>query len=451
MKLFDIDYIDQLSEQQVRYLLRSELERNKLLIKRNGFLLFRYEVDEDVMVIFYNDEDGNDTHVAFEHFMLSSPDYAFGESEHRRIVRFLKQIIEDPDFPKTGTQEFSLKNGAGVVAEYTSLFDEQGKVTTVLGQHVDVYQTRERMLATIKLLNEQIAMTDIMRHSYETMIYIDLRDYTFKLLQGTAAVRAASQKVKNVLQLGELFCQYYVEAEYQEEFRTFINEITINDRFLTNRFVSFEYMTKNIGWCRARIMPGEMDSKGQYITAIFTTESAADHHKELSVLRVAAMHDPLTGLMNRYSGEQAISDSLQRHEPAVYTLFDCDYFKMINDKLGHPVGDEVLIEVSRSLTDVYPRDVVMRLGGDEFVVYITTPETVATAQQEGVSAVLAPLAERLKRISIPQLRMTPTLSCGAVFVSAGSEHDLKDIYELADKKLYEAKISHDGSVRSAEI
>lgn len=449
MKLFDINFIDQLSEQQVRYLLRSELERNKLIISRNNFKLFRYEVAEDVMVILFNDQNGQDQHLAFENFFKVSPNFNFNEAEHKRIVESLKRIINDPDYPKTGTQEFTNKDGSGVCTEYRCLFDEKGNVTTVVGQHVDIYQTRDRMLSTIKMLNEQIAMTDILRHSYETMIYIDLRDFSFKLLQGTAAVRAASQKVKSVLDLGELFCQYYVDAEYQEEFRKFISEITINDRFLTNRLVSYEYLTKNIGWCRARIMPGEMDSKGHYITAIFTTESAADHHKELSVLRVAAMRDALTGIMNRYSGERAINESLSHAEAGVFALFDCDYFKTINDKLGHPVGDQVLIEVAKALSDVFPRDIVMRLGGDEFVVYVVNPETVAEAQQEGVQAIMQPLYERLKKINIPQIRHTPTLSCGSIIVSAGSEHKLADIYELADKNLYKAKISHNGALVSS--
>lgn len=451
MRLFDIDFIDQLSEQQVRYLLRSELERNKLIISRNNFKLFRYEVGEDVMIILCNDAEGKQQHLAFEEFSKVAPNYYFDETEHQKIVEILKRVVVEPDFPRTGTQEYTNKEGADVCTEYTCLYDENGKVTTIVGQYLDVYLTRDRMLETIKMLNEQIAMTDIMRHSYETMIYIDLKDFSFKLLQGTAAVRAASQKVKTVLELGELFCQYYVDAEFQEGFRNFINEITINDRFQTNRFVSYEYLTKNIGWCHARIMPGEMDSKGQYITAIFTTESAADHHKELSVLRVAAMRDALTGIMNRYSGERAINETLSRCEPGIYMLFDCDHFKMINDKLGHPVGDQVLIEVARSLSEVYARDIVMRLGGDEFVVYVTNPDTVALAQSEGVSAILAPLRERLKKINIPLLRTTPCLSCGAIFVSVGMEHDLQNIYEMADKKLYEAKVLHNGSVRSGEI
>ncbi len=451
MKAFDINYIDQLSEQQVRYLLRSELERNKLLINRNNFKLFRYEVGEDVMVILCNDSEGKQQHLAFENFSKVSPNYYFDEVVHHNIVKILNRVVCEPDFPKTGTQEFMNKEGTEVCTEYTCLFDNEGKVTTVVGQFLDVYLTRDRMLETIKMLNEQIAMTDIMRHSYETMIFIDLHDYSFKLLQGTAAVRAASQKVNNVLELGELFCQYYVDEEFHDGFRNFISEITLNDRFQTNRFISYEYLTKNIGWCHARIMPGEMDSKGQYMTAIFTTETAADHHKELNVLRVAAMRDALTGIMNRYSGERAINDMLRRREPSIYAIFDCDYFKMINDKLGHPVGDQVLIEVARSLSEVYPHDVVMRLGGDEFVVFITNPETVTQGQMEGIPSILAPLKERLKKIKIPQLRSTPCLSCGAVFVPAGSEHDLQEIYELADKKLYEAKISHNGSVSCTEI
>lgn len=452
MKTFDIDFTDQLNEQQVRYLLKSELERNKLLIRQNKITLFRYEVKEDAMVLLYSDKDGSLNHVAIEHYFLESSDLMFNKEEHKRIVTTFKRIINDTDYPKVGAEDFYYKDGTGVSIEYSCLFDEVGRVITIVGQHVDVYLTHDRMVSTIRLLNEQVAMTDTLRQSYETMLYFDLKDYSFRLIQGTPEVRAASMKVSNVVQLAELFCKHYVDPAFQEGFMSFANEGTIGERLMGNRYVLFEYMTKNIGWCRARITPAYIDSNGHATKAIFTTESAADHHEALSVLRVAASRDGLTGLLNRITGEEAIAKSLAKKPAAIFALMDCDFFKNINDKLGHPTGDQVLIEIAKSLNDIFGDEIVMRMGGDEFIVFITDESLINTANEEGIKTVFTPLYDRLKQVNIPQLNgQNPSLSCGAVMVPADEEFSFQTIYELADHKLYEAKAKSKGSLISVKM
>lgn len=452
MKTFDIDFTDQLSEQQVRYLLKAELERNKLLIKQNKFALFRYEVEEDTMILLFHSPDGETQHLAFEHYTQQAPALYFDEKEHQRIAEAVLKIVNDPEYPKIGAQDFYYKDGTGVCIEYTSLFDDNGKVISIVGQHVDLYQTHDRMVATIHLLNEQIAMTDAVRQSYETMLMIDLSDYSYKILQSTPEVRAASQLAPSVLQLAALFCKYYVDPTYQEDFMAFVNEGTISDRLMGNRYLAFEYMTKNIGWCRARIMPAEIGSNGEVLKAIFSTETAANHQEELKVLRVAASRDGLTGLLNRVTGEEAIKQALGQHQEAVYAILDCDFFKNINDKLGHPTGDQVLIGVANALVKTFPNEYVMRLGGDEFVVFIQSPEQVARIKLQGKTAFTTPLREQLALIDIPQLKgKKPSLSCGAVLVPSHTQLSLTDIYTLADQKLYEAKASHNGAMALAVV
>jgi len=452
MKLFDIDFIDQLSEEEVRYLLRSEMERNKLLVKQNKFLLFRYEVENDLMVILGQAPDGTIFHEGFERYSKEPQEAYFDKQEHVRIIQALMNIIHNPDYPKTGAETFHFLDGTVTSCEYSCLYNKDGKVDTIMGQHVNIFQTHERMLSTIEMLNHQVALNDVIRQSYETMISINLSDYSFEVLQGTPEVRFAAQKCSSVMDLGKLFCQYYVESNYQHGFLDFIDNITINDRLTNNRFLAFEYQTHNIGWCRARIVPGEMDSHGDVINAIFTTERSVNQSEELSVLRIAATTDALTGLMNRYSGDIAFKEILERQEAYIVLLFDCDHFKLINDKLGHPVGDRVLIEVAHSLKEVFPAETVIRLGGDEFFVIITSRQLIGQAVFEGVASVLAPLYARLKQIKIAALQgFSTTLSCGAVIVSPGKIHTLSEVYELVDKKLYEAKTSHNGRLVTTEI
>jgi diguanylate cyclase (GGDEF)-like protein/PAS domain S-box-containing protein len=105
-----------------------------------------------------------------------------------------------------------------------------------------------------------------------------------------------------------------------------------------------------------------------------------------------ALHDDITGLPNRVLLLDRMDHArarMGRHLESVAVLFcDLDLFKVVNDSLGHPIGDRVLVEVAdRMRAVVREPDTVARFGGDEFVVLC---EDVASA------ADVAELAERLQ-------------------------------------------------------
>ena len=82
-----------------------------------------------------------------------------------------------------------------------------------------------------------------------------------------------------------------------------------------------------------------------------------------------ALTDTLTGLRNRRALDLTMADAVDRAVPFGLMHIDLDYFKAVNDTLGHAAGDHVLREVARVLCDVTRRgDTVARIGGDEFVV-----------------------------------------------------------------------------------
>ena len=107
--------------------------------------------------------------------------------------------------------------------------------------------------------------------------------------------------------------------------------------------------------------------------------------KRLEQLTRQAFRDPLTNLPNRALFMDRLTHGLtraqRRHEHLAVLFLDLDRFKVVNDTLGHTVGDQLLVEVSRRLTSALrPGDTVARLGGDEFGILLEDVADAETAE-----------------------------------------------------------------------
>ena len=155
-----------------------------------------------------------------------------------------------------------------------------------------------------------------------------------------------------------------------------------------------------------------------------------------------ALHDPLTGLPNRALFTSLLERSLARlrrrqdHRFAVLFL-DMDRFKVINDGLGHMIGDQLLVEVARRVSRcVRPGDTVARLGGDEFTILLEDITDTADATR---------IAERIQADFVHPVQV----GAHEVFTSASIGIALSDLhYERpeevlrdADTAMYRAKSS----------
>lgn len=158
-------------------------------------------------------------------------------------------------------------------------------------------------------------------------------------------------------------------------------------------------------------------------------------------MRHLAQHDALTGLPNRILLEDRIEQSLlqsTRHDLQVALLFiDLDRFKVINDILGHAVGDELLSAVARRLqTCVRAEDTVARQGGDEFVIVVPNidhAEDAAQVAQQVVTAMAAPFLVRGY-----ELHVMPSI--GISTYPADGEN-VQTLMKNADTAMYDAKKS----------
>lgn len=152
-----------------------------------------------------------------------------------------------------------------------------------------------------------------------------------------------------------------------------------------------------------------------------------------------AHHDSLTGLLNRFSLEERLSQALNaasrnKHHIAVMFI-DMDRFKVVNDTLGHQAGDVLLIEVSKRLKGaVRESDIVARVGGDEFVVVLTSMTDDFRAVRSA-TAILQSLTQAYN-ISNRQVFSSPSIGI-SIFPADGVETET--LMKNADIAMYHAK------------
>ena len=153
-----------------------------------------------------------------------------------------------------------------------------------------------------------------------------------------------------------------------------------------------------------------------------------------------ALHDGLTGLPNRALFTDRLGLALKRPRGSAAKDFavlflDLDRFKNINDSLGHGVGDELLVEISRRFAEnLRPGDTVARLGGDEFALLVHDVDGAIEASRvaERVQAVL------MHRFEVGNQEVFTSASIG-IALSSGGYREPEEMLRDADIAMYRAK------------
>jgi len=168
-----------------------------------------------------------------------------------------------------------------------------------------------------------------------------------------------------------------------------------------------------------------------FIIFMLVSERTVKAHK------TAASMDPLTGMFNRRGFAEATSRMIEREanagRPATVLIFDLDHFKSINDRFGHPAGDEILkLFAAVVVNTLRISDLSGRIGGEEFAALLPC------SLEEGVIA-----AERVREafansgIVVEDAPVDTTVSIGVAGGPAGTE--LEILLAAADTALYKAK------------
>lgn len=152
-----------------------------------------------------------------------------------------------------------------------------------------------------------------------------------------------------------------------------------------------------------------------------------------------AHYDTLTNLPNRTLFHirigQVLSQAKRHDRPVAVMFIDLDRFKLVNDSLGHGIGDQLLVAVARRLTDHFrDYDVISRQGGDEFLLVL--PETGANRAARRAEELLRDFAENPFSVEGHELTITPSIGI-AMFPHDAGEADT--LIQYADAAMYHAK------------
>ncbi len=167
-----------------------------------------------------------------------------------------------------------------------------------------------------------------------------------------------------------------------------------------------------------------------------------EEHTERESLLERARKDSLTGVYNAAASRRLIADDLRAGtESGALIIVDVDWFKNVNDQLGHFTGDRVLINLAGQIRASFrDEDIIGRLGGDEFIIYMKN-----VSDHGIVARRCRRLLERMGEIEMPKEYPKLTLSIGVALSKPGLSFN--ELYQMADLALYEVKRGGRGSFK----
>lgn len=172
-----------------------------------------------------------------------------------------------------------------------------------------------------------------------------------------------------------------------------------------------------------------------YVFMVFS-QNLEKLHKEL---RLLANTDALTQILNRRTlfnrGHEEFFLAQKYEHSFSLILFDVDFFKKVNDEFGHPVGDQLLVQITELVTkSIRKKDLFSRYGGEEFAILMRNTEG-----DEGYKAACQ-IAEKIKnnRFMIEAYELNITISAGVVQFRPEMK-SFDEMIQIADNRMYKGK------------
>ena len=280
-------------------------------------------------------------------------------------------VVEYRIRTKSGQEKWVWEKGHGV-------FDSNGSVLSVEGFITDI---TERKRAEEALRQAEAKYRSIFENALEGVFQSTADGYYLSANPALARLYGYSTPDELIKRLTDIENQLYVHPERRAEFIHLLQE---NDA--VSEFESQVYRKDgSVIWISENARAVRDTNTGELLYYEGRVEDITERKRAKEQLRERAFYDPLTGLPNRGLFMDRLSHTIERAkrhpEYRFAVLFlDLDRFKIVNDSLGHLVGDQLLVAIARRLERcLRAEDTVARLGGDEFTILLENIEDVNQA------------------------------------------------------------------------
>lgn len=304
------------------------------------------------------------------------------------------------------------------------LFDATGEPLIVAGFRTDITQQ-------VELENHNNELATIVQHA-TTEVYIADSETLKYLYANDGALKALGYTLDELQKLSITDINPELTHDQIATFREYLNSIS---PILTN--IS-RHKRKNGTIYPVQASVHKLSYHGRPAVVIFDTDITELNATQNQLLHLAT-HDSLTGLPNRILFndrlQMAIKKNQRKNEKIAVLFIDLDHFKQINDSLGHPVGDKLLVQVSQRLQSLLREsDTIARMGGDEFNILIDT-----IPQSNHLIDISEKLIHAFKEpFSIEGNLLYTTLSIG-IALSPDDGITTESLLKNADTAMYRAK------------
>lgn len=306
-----------------------------------------------------------------------------------------------------------------------AVFDADGKVTGATGTMLDITKRKEmennlRLSATVfENTTEGVIITDADENIISTnKAVFDITGYeNYEIIQKPISIIKSERH----------------DDEFYRDIQKTVSKTGSWQGEIWNKRKNGEIYPQ---WLNISVVKNANKEISNYVWVFSDISAIKESQQKLDHL---AHHDPLTGLPNRLLLDVRMTQSLsraRRNKSKIAVMFlDLDHFKNVNDTLGHPVGDLLLQEVSRRLSDcVREEDTVCRQGGDEFIVILEELHDSHFASDVAQKIIIS-LAQKY---NLQGHDVFVTCSIGISLYPDDSE-DMTTLFKNADSALYKAK------------
>lgn len=346
---------------------------------------------------------------------------------HEAFISKEKFCLEYCIRHKNGTLIWVCEHGMPVL-------NAQGEGTLLQGYIQDITQRKN---VEQSLRDAEIRYRSIFENSVEGIFQTSLEGQYLAVNKALADIYGYANTQELVEGLQDINNQLYVESTRRDQF---VSEM--DTKGFVHNFESLVYKKdKSIIWISENARKVYNDA-GVFLYFEGTVEDITERKQYEDKIEYQSTHDSLTGLPNRYLLNDRLQQNIhhcQRFNSRLGVAFiDIDHFKLINDTMGHEVGDQLLVRMAERITaNIRDVDTIARLGGDEFVVLIANVEQAENTQ--GFEAVVQRILTAIDTpFMIDGLEYVVTSSVGlSIFPMHGN--NARALLKNADIALYEAK------------